>query len=105
MSFKVNRSFHQRMKELAEPQDVPLVELFNEAFMAEHTQFTTFPEMYAAANMPEGDGVTVDAMREAFESPEWNEFVAAHSRFPSWDEMKVAAARANVQKRFREKLR
>lgn len=79
--------------------DVPLTQLFPDAFMAEHTVFGSIEAMFAASPLAE---TPADEIRDALHTPEWDAFVAEHTRFPTWQEMLVAAGREEVQRRLKD---
>lgn len=69
-------------------QTVPLSELLNDGFIAEHSSFASFDELLGASPFK------VDT-REDFEAiprAEWDAYIAANTSFESWEEMQHRAA-------------
>lgn len=65
-------------------------EIFDDAFIQLNTRFTDFRSMLELSPLA---GVAVDNLEVAVHSPKWNEFVNENSFFPTWEAMKLAAAR------------
>lgn len=103
MSFKMDPNFRRNFEKLVSDLkrkvegDVPLTQLFPEAFMVEHTMFGSIEAMFAASPL---DETPAEELRDALRTPEWDAFVAEHTRFPTWQEMLVSAGREEVQRRL-----
>lgn len=65
-------------------QNVPLRELFPPEFMAKHTEFKTLEAMFDKGGLLQREEEDV---KSELDSPEWNEFVARHTKFADWREM------------------
>lgn len=78
--------------------DVPLTQLFPDAFMTEHTSFESIEAMFAASPLAE---TPADELRDALREPEWDAFVADHTRFATWHEMLVTAGREEMARRLK----
>lgn len=76
--------------------EIPLPEYFPASFMAEHTSFESIEAMFAAGPLAE---TPAEELGEALHAPEWDAFVAEHTRFPTWDEMLNAAGREQSRMR------
>lgn len=101
MGFELNPDFEEEllraMKErLGETMTAD--EMFTADFMREHTAFTSFDEMVAASPIA---GTTLEQLAEDLQRPEWDAFVAEHSRFPSWADMLSAAAQEEKRRRLK----
>lgn len=70
--------------------------LFSSAFMQEYTAYPSFQEMLSASPLADRG---IDELAEAFESPGWDDFVNASTRFPTWEAMKSAAADLEARRR------
>lgn len=81
---------------------ISLPDLFNEAFMVEHTQFNNFQELLDASPLA---GVAVDQLKDGFRTPEWNEFVNAHTRFADWGSMLKTAGTEELKRRLSRSTR
>jgi hypothetical protein len=88
------RDLSNRAQELSQPQDVPLTELLNEAFVSGCSKFASFADLVAAS----GCDLT---SAESFQSPQWNAFVGANTRFANWTEMVREASRLWFAKQLR----
>ena len=69
-------------------QQVPLSELLNDRFIAEHSSFASFDELLAASPFK----VETKEDFEAIPDAEWNAYIAANTSFESWEEMQHQAA-------------
>ncbi|TMW71832.1 hypothetical protein [Alteribacter natronophilus] len=74
-------------------ETVFLEELFDEAFMRRYTDFRNFDEMVEASGICL---VTAKAQKEIESCPLWSRFVAAHTAFSGWAEMKLSAIKKNI---------
>lgn len=99
MRFEIDTSgidkFRENMEAMAEPQSVPLTDLFPDEFMKQHTRFTSAQAMMDSGSVIETDGNGVD-------SPEWDAFVDQFTDFKSWQEMKDAALAEYAKRRLFE---
>jgi hypothetical protein len=77
-------------------EEVPLRELYSDAFVSDHSRFDTFDEMVAAS--PAAAESADDLGRVAM--GEWDEFVAANTAFDDEEEMTFAAIDAWVADRL-----
>lgn len=68
-------------------QEIPVRELFDEAFVQEYTGFETFDEMVAASP---SDADSADDL-SLVPAGTWDEFVAAHTVFDDEEEMVFTA--------------
>ncbi len=69
----------QKAHNLSERTEVPILEIYNDKFMSENTDFSSFEEFlekgnFDIENIEEIEDEVIDA------------FVAQHSKFNSWDE-------------------
>lgn len=103
MGFEMDPNFRRNFEKVVEDLkkkvegEVPLKELFPNAFMAEHTMFESIEAMFAASPLAE---TPAEDLGDALRTPEWDVFVAEHTRFPTWREMIVAAGREEMQRRL-----
>ncbi len=72
---------------VAKDEEIPVRELFDEAFMRAHTAFETFDEMVAASP---SDADSADDLRLVAEG-RWDDFVAEATDFEGEEEMVFAA--------------
>lgn len=77
--------------------EVPLTQLFSEAFMAEHTMFESLEAMVAASPLAK---TPAEDLPEALGSPAWDAFVAERTRFPTWKKMLRTAERTELHRRL-----
>jgi hypothetical protein len=68
-------------------EEVPLREIFDEAFIREHTDFDTFDEMVAASPSGAADADELGKVGDG----EWDEFVAETTVFEDEEEFVFAA--------------
>jgi hypothetical protein len=100
--FKVTADFsglerlQRKLEKVSGPHDVPVSELFGPAFMAEHTQFVSIDEMFAAS------GFKADSPEDFAKIPDdaWDKFVQGTTSFATWAEMKETGANAWVKKQL-----
>jgi hypothetical protein len=69
-------------------QTVPLSELLNDDFIAEHSSFATFNELLAASPFK----VETEEDFEAIPNADWDTYIAKNTSFESWEEMQHQAA-------------
>jgi hypothetical protein len=69
-------------------QTVPLSELLNNGFIAEHSSFASFDELLAASPFK----VATKEDFEAIPDAEWDTYITANTSFGSWEEMQRKAA-------------
>jgi len=76
--------------------ELSLTELFPDYFMLRFTQFSTMEEMFASS------GFEINTQQDFENIPEdkWDSFIEAHTQFPSWYEMKQAAANEWIRKKM-----
>ncbi|MFA1610962.1 hypothetical protein [Halobellus rubicundus] len=72
---------------VAEDEEIPLEELFDAEFMAEHTDFETFDEMVAASPSAASSAAELELVPDG----EWDEFVAETTGFDDEEELVFAA--------------
>lgn len=82
------RDFANRISRLADQKEVKLVELFNDDFMARHSDAGSLQAFMDASPWTDTPAEELGAV---LESPEWNDYVAAHTSFDSWLQMRDAA--------------
>lgn len=90
----------EEMKESAEELDgenkIPFDELFDESFMRSHTEFESFDELIDESPWEvesEDDFIAIP-------EDEFDEYVAEHSEFDDWEEMKGVAAQKWMSSRL-----
>ncbi|SDY08869.1 hypothetical protein [Halobellus clavatus] len=71
---------------VAEDEEVPLEELFDEAFMTAHTDFDTFDEMVAASPSSASAASELDLIPRG----EWDDFVAETTEYDDEEEFVFA---------------
>ena len=93
---KTLEQMKQAISELSGSHNVPLVDLFTDAFMSEHTRFSSFGEML------ESGGFSVNSQEEFDAIPQelLDRHVASSTDFDSWGAMVEAGA----QEYFARKL-
>jgi hypothetical protein len=72
---------------VARDEEVPLAELFDDAFVREHTDFETFDGMVAASPADATSAADLGLIRAG----EWDEFVAETTAFADEEELVFAA--------------
>lgn len=82
-------------------QRVPLTEQFTAAFMASHTDYGSFLAMCDASGLFQRE----DDVKDDFDSQEWNDFVVRHTKFDSWRDMYLRAAREYASRYAAKALR
>jgi len=70
----------QKTQDLSERTEVPILEIYNDTFMIENTDFISFEELLEKGNFD------IENI-EAIEDEVIDAFVAQHSKFNSWDEL------------------
>lgn len=68
-------------------EEIPVRELFDEAFVQEYTEFETFDEMVAASPSDADSADDLSLVAEGM----WDDFVAAHTVFDDEEEMVFTA--------------
>lgn len=93
---KTLNQMKQAVSELSGSHNVPLVDLFPDTFMVEHTRFSSFGEML------ESGGFSVNSQEEFDAIPQdlLDRHVAASTDFDSWESMVESGA----QEYFARKL-
>lgn len=77
----------QNAEELGNVNSIPLAELLTPSFIAEHTQFKSADEFFAAGGLNVGDQKAFEALPpEKFDA-----FVRSVSSFASWADMRNSA--------------
>lgn len=100
MGFEPNPDFEDELLRSLKSQlggTMSIEEMFTPEFMRHHTIFSSFDEMVAASPIA---GTTLEQLAEDLQRPEWDAFVAEHSRFPSWADMLSAAAQEEARRRL-----
>lgn len=86
--------FQHKLREMAERaralhghHQIPFNELFTDAFMRRHTQFASFDALLQQS------GFKVETTEDFARIPDdqWDQFIAAHTSFASWQAMQKAA--------------
>lgn len=85
-----NNDFVNKLNKIGKDQEISLLVLFNNKFMKEYSEFTSFDEMIEKSNLGI-DCKDIDNVKKVFESSEWNEYVKQHTKFGSWNEMQICA--------------
>lgn len=98
MSVKFTSNFDRFQRDLERKLQsvtgkVSLDALCPPAFMAKYTQFATIDEMFEAS------GCTVEDVAEPA-SAAWNQFVAEHSQFDSWEALVAKAGQERIEGAF-----
>lgn len=81
---------------VARDEEVPLAELFDEAFVREHTDFETFDGMVAASPADATSAADLGLVRAG----EWDEFVAETTEFADEEALVFAAIDSWVAERL-----
>lgn len=68
-------------------EDVPVSEVFDDAFVAEYTDFDSFDELVAASPSDADTGADLEYVGQG----EWDEFVAENTDFENESELVLAA--------------
>ena len=76
---------------------VPVKDLLTDDFMSRNTGFRNVQEMFdrSSQKMDSDDEVV-----KALKSPEWNAFVAAHTKFSTWEDLIEAAGAEWMRKQM-----
>jgi hypothetical protein len=86
MPVKVDTSglddFMRKTREFASRSEFTLTELFSDGFISQKTDFKTLQEMVDAGGINKSEDLDSEA---------WSQFVADHSQFAGWDDMRFAA--------------
>jgi hypothetical protein len=76
------RQQHPRAQAFGRDHVLPLTEVLPDAFIRQYTEFQSLPELLEASGLDDPPDL---------DSESWSAFIAAHSCFPSWDEMLTQA--------------
>lgn len=82
------REFSKRISRLADQKEVKFVELFNDDFMARHSEVASLEAFLEASPWKDTPHEELGAV---LESPEWDQYVAANTSFDSWVQMRDTA--------------
>jgi len=97
---KVHKRLDDMAKRAAEldgkQQTVPLSELLNDEFIAEHTSFASFNELLAASPFK----VATKEDFEAIPDAEWDTYIENNTSFESWENMQHRAAAEYLAKQI-----
>lgn len=85
------RELQRKAEELGGSHEYPLEELMTEDFMSRYTDFQTLQAMFDASGIVNIEEITNDKFLE---------FISAHTRFASWEEMKQMAAAEYVKRKL-----
>lgn len=102
MSFDFDPPFDESVEKLLKELDATVgdeelaADLFTVRFMTEHTMFESLGAMIDASPLASTPLAEFEA---ASREPEWDAYVADHTRFSSWEEMKSAALAEQVAAR------
>lgn len=77
-------------------EEIPIDEIFDEEFVATHTDFATFDELVAASPSDAASAGELGTVRDG----EWDEFVAERTDFENEEELVFAARDAWVAKQL-----
>ena len=92
------RKFQRKLERVTSEQCVTFDELFSDDFMLRHTDFPSITALFDASPFTLETNDDLAAIPEA----ELDAFVAANTRFTSWEEMKSAAGSEWMARRLRE---
>ncbi len=92
------RKFQRNLERATREQSVTVGELFCDDFMLRHTDFASIGALFDASPFTVETNDDLAAIHEA----ELDGFVAANTRFGSWEEMKSAAGSEWMSRRLRE---
>jgi hypothetical protein len=87
------RDLAQRTRELEGTHKLPTEDVFPAGFMSKYTDFPSFPEMLRASDFK----AATPRDFEAIPADQRDSFVAAHTRFKNWKEMRETATREYVR--------
>lgn len=85
------KELQRKIKGLKEKKPVPLSELFPSDFIRKHTDFQTLQALFDASGIED---------EEEIGNEEFSKFVATHTRFSNWEEMKKAAGAEYVKRQL-----
>lgn len=89
------KKLQKGLNDLANTKEIPIVELLNDSFLEENTNFKNFNE-FENSNI-------FDKYKTIEEIPdqEMDEFIKASSKFNTWDEMLGSATEEYITKKLR----
>lgn len=73
----------QDVEKIGKQKQVSFLELFNEEFMDENTDYLTIQNLFDAYN----PDLTNEELPKLLESEEWNVFIKEHTAFHNWQSM------------------
>ena len=85
------KELQRKIKNLEGKKPVPLSELFPNDFIRKYTDFQTIQAMLDASGIEN---------KEEIGNEKFSKFVATHTRFSNWEEMKKAAGAEYVKRRL-----
>lgn len=102
MEFKSN--FDKVLKRIEKASDeasgdYQLSELLTADFLTKYTSYTNIDDFFNAS--PIDVSIINDEIKEKFEQEDFSEFVAANSKFTSWDDMLAEAGKIAFSKNFK----
>lgn len=95
------KKLQNNLESLGQTQQVPLKELMNVEFMRKHTSYGSVQEMFDAS------GFKIESAEDfkAIPDDEWEFFIIRSTKFSSWREMQVIAAKDWMAKKLFEGIR
>lgn len=96
-NFQKNLSkLQENAESLDGKHDVPILDLFTEDFMINHTEFKSIEEMFSEGNIDFNSEKNADLDTDK----SWNTFVSKHTDFKDWNSMLEKAAEYWVSKKL-----
>jgi hypothetical protein len=101
--FSYSNSFDEVAKKLERKVrsiegDVPFTDLFTASFMSRYTSYGSFKEFMNASGFPASTQEEFDAIPD----DEFDQFVAASTKFKSWKDMLYKAGELYVEKKLKD---
>jgi len=85
------KNLQKNLKSLNGQHEVPIVDLMNDAFIRQHSRFDSFQALVDASGIENP---------EEFDNESFSKFIAAHTTFGSWDELKTTASAEYVKRKL-----
>jgi hypothetical protein len=76
-------TYSKKLKSFPKEYKVTLRDVLNESFIKEYTEFKSLEDLEKKFNSINKK----EANEEVVDTPEWNKFIANHTKFDDWDNM------------------
>jgi hypothetical protein len=75
--------YSKKLKSFPKEDKVTLRDVLNESFINEYTEFKSLEDLEKKFNSINKKGANKDVV----DTPEWNKYIANHTKFDDWDDM------------------